>query len=490
MTKGGARKASANKAVAKGMGISVFFKVLEEINRLGKWISVDEVMVNLPNEFGGERNETCRSYFKELWRYSLIHRKEKNDIIKCTPLNWKKGGRPLYKISEKGKELLDIPDKHRVFALAWLFIQLDNTNDFEQLHKAIYSFKKGDVPLSMFKASAITGVVKDSIKALMYGWLEPLGFLDRTDKGMFRLDRKYYDKLKSTPSMRSAIPKNLGTHCSTDKIKIMALSKLPPIAPEIDGSIQIPFMVISKSNQTLEAEIEINIHDLFDNRVKDKIKTKKVKLNPFEKKEVTFQLDLLSKKISESFKPSELGHYIVKCNSEKKEGALPLLFLTTKAFKHELFLYNTFRSLGLGAIMFTKSDRPDMVVFPERKEEDLTKFLHNNELKILVEATSTDILSYQKVKDDLDNFVEHTNKVLKINSKHTLIVGNKIAGSVNAHSKSLIQNYHPFTIISMSNLLYLQKNIQKLKKDPWKVLKKILLHRGIADYNIIKQHLS
>ena len=36
MVKGGARIPSAKKAMAKGMGIPVFFNVLEEINQIGR----------------------------------------------------------------------------------------------------------------------------------------------------------------------------------------------------------------------------------------------------------------------------------------------------------------------------------------------------------------------------------------------------------------------------------------------------------------------
>jgi hypothetical protein len=244
MVKGGARQVSASKAVAKGMGIPVFINVLKEIARLNNWVSIRQVHKSL--RFGGERTETCRSYFKELWRYGLIERREGLKIIPCTPTNWSKGGRALYRITQKGKELLKIPDKHLTFAIAWLLANADNPNDFEQLYKTFNILKKRNIPLNYFEASRITGVVRDSIKAIMYGWLEPLGFLDRVNNGKeFQLDLQYYNWLKGSKIIQDVLPPLLSNsiELKEKKLKIEVPTDLPPISPEIQNSVRVPFFI-------------------------------------------------------------------------------------------------------------------------------------------------------------------------------------------------------------------------------------------------------
>lgn len=483
MTKGGARTASAKKAVAKGMGITVFFNVLEEIHRLNDWVTVDTVMMNL--HFGGARNETCRSYFKELWRYGLIERKEGTKIVECTAENWKKGGRPLYRISKKGKELLGLPDKHRVFALAWLLVKADNEEDFEQLHKAFSTFKKRDVPLSMFKASVVTGVVRDSIKAIMYGWLEPLGFLDRTNNGSFRLNKEYYDLVNSFNSMKEAVPNNLPNQIVDEDFNIVTISDLWPIAPETDRSVNIPFRIENKTKTNLKLSLRLKVYPLFMNRFCSKEVSQTIELRLQERKEVNISLTLEEKEVSESFKRTELGIFEVNYSNKKLVGALPAIFLTTKSHLHEIRLANLLSEIGYSPIALTKSDRPDMIIFPARAEQNLEDFLHNKELKILVETTSADTLSLQKIEDDLNNFNEHTTKVLKINAERTLIVGKSLAGNIEQNINNLLKRHHPFTIITKDDLEYLKQKIKQFKDNSWGKVGRILTHNGIADRQLI-----
>lgn len=488
MTKGGARIASASKAVAKGMGIGIFFNVLEEISRLGNWVSVDTVMSNL--NFGGSRNETCRSYFKELWRYGLIERIEGKKIIKCTPSNWKKGGRPLYRISPKGRELLSFPDKHRVFALAWLIVKADNKNDFEQLNKAFNAFRKKEVPLSMFEASKVTGVVRDSIKAIMYGWLEPLGFLDRTKNSTFKLRKEYYKYVNSFKSIKEAVPSNLSNEVGNDEIDIATIPRLDPVAPEVEKEIIIPFTIKNKSNRSLKISLICKVSPLFIDRFNAKDITKDIELQPSEEKKVNVKLALEEKAISESIKSAELGFFEVSYNSQKIVGALPILFLTTKSHLHEINVAKLLSEIGYRPIRLTKSDRPDMIIFPSKKEKDLEHFLHNEELKILVETTSADKLSLQKIEDDLKNFKEHTTKVLKINAKRTLIIGNELAGNIGGDVERLLRKYHPFTIITIDNLKYIRKIIDEGIKDAHSKIYSILTYDGIVDRALINKKLG
>lgn len=483
MTKGGARTASAKKAVAKGMGLTVFFNVLEEIHRLNDWVSVDTVMVSL--HFGGDRNETCRSYFKELWRYGLIERKEGSKIVECSAENWKKGARPLYRISKKGKELLDFPDKHRVFALAWLVLKADNEEEFEQLHKAFNTFKKREVPLSMFKASDITGVVRDSIKAIMYGWLEPLGFLDRTSNGTFRLNKEYYNFVNSFKTIKEAVPINLSNQINTEVFEIITVSDLLPIAPEIDREVNIPFVIKNKCNVDITLSLKCKVHPLFMNRLHLKNLSQIIELKPHERKEVTIPFALEEKEISESFKRTELGVFEVSYSNKKWLAALPTLFLTTKSHLHEINLARLLSEIGYEPITLTKSDRPDMIIFPERKKQNLEDFLHNEELKILVETTSADILSLQKIEDDLSNFSEHTTKVLKIHAKRTLIIGKSLAGNIEKNANNLLRKYHPFTIITMGDLEYLKQKVNEAKDNSWNKVGRIFTYNGIVDRRLI-----
>jgi len=488
MTKGGARTASASKAVAKGMGIGTFFNVLEEISRLDNWVSVDTVMSNL--NFGGSRNETCRSYFKELWRYGLIERIEGKKIIKCTPINWKKGGRPLYRISPNGKELLSFPDKHRVFALAWLIVKADNKNDFEQLNKAFNAFRKKEVPLSMFEATKVTGVVRDSIKAIMYGWLEPLGFLDRTKNSTFKLRQEYYKYVNSFRSIKDAAPSNLSTEVSNDEIDIITIPSLDPVAPEVEKEIIIPFTIKNNSNRTLKIALSCNVYPLFIDRFKAGDITEYVELQSFEEKKVSIILALEEKAISESFKSAELGFFKVSYDSQKIVGALPTLFLTTKSHLHEINVAKLLSEIGYRPITLTKSDRPDMIIFPSKKEKDLERFLHNKELKILVETTSAERLSLQKIEDDLENFKEHTTKVLRINARRTLIIGNSLAGNIEVNIGRLLKKYHPFTIITVDHLNYIRKKIKERAGNSHSKIYSILTYDGIVDRAIIDKNLG
>lgn len=488
MTKGGARTRSAKKAVAKGMGISIFFNVLEEINRLNNWISVDAVMKSL--HFGGTRNETCRSYFKELWRYGLILRKEGSILIDCTPENWKKGGRPLYSISDKGRNLLNVPDRHRVFALAWLMTQANNEQDFEQLNKAINTFRRQEVPLSMFKACKITGVVRDSIKAIMYGWLEPLGFLDRTDKGTFKLREDYYEWLCGFKNMEEATPVVYPNEICLAHVRIETIATLDPVAPEVDSKVNIPFRIFTGNIQRGEIELRCKLYPLFYNRFKIPEVVNKVKLKAQDKIEIIFCMALENKKISESFKSTELGIFEIRHNKEKHFGALPTIFLTTKAHLHEIHLARLLASIGYEPITFTKSDRPDMILFPYRKEKDLEKFLHNKELKILVETTSTDELTLSKVEADLKNFKEHTKKVLKINAERTLIVGKKIARNIEKNIKRLQKKYHLFTIINIDDLEFVRDKVFQTQDNSWEKIGRIFTYNGIVSREFIEKILN
>ncbi len=488
MTKGGARIASATKAVAKGMGIVTFFNVLEEISRLDNWVSVDTVMNNL--NFGGSRNETCRSYFKELWRYDLIERREGKKVIKCTPKNWKKGGRPLYRVSPKGRKLLSFPDRYRVFALAWLVIKADNKNDFEQLNKAFNTFRNREVPLSMFEASKVTGVVRDSIKAIMYGWLEPLGFLDRTKNGTFKLRREYYNYVNSLKSMKEAVPNNLSNEVSNDEIGAVTIFDLDPVAPEVEKEVIIPFTVKNKSNRNLKITLTCRLHQLFTDRFKTKDIVNDIELRPSENKKIDIILALEDKAISESFKRAELGLFEISYDSKKLLGALPTLFLTTKSHLHEINVAKLLSEIGYRPITLTKSDRPDMIVFPSRKEKNLDDFLHNEELKILVETTSADTLSLQKIEDDLKNFKEHTSKVLRINAKRTLIIGKSLAGNIEGNIGRLLKKYHPFTIITIDNLNYIRKRLKEGVGASHNKIYSVLTYDGIADKALIDENLG
>lgn len=487
MVKGGARVSSAKKAMAKGMGIPVFFNVLEEINRLGGWVSVDTVMKTL--HFGGDRNETCRSYFKELWRYGLIDRKEKDKTVECTPESWRKGGRPLYKISNKGKEILKIPDKHRVFAFAWLVTQADNENDFEQLHKALNVFRQRNVSLGMFKACEITGVVRDSIKALMYGWLEPLGFLDRTD-GSFKLDKKYYNYVSSFKSLQEAVPEDQPNQISHNGLKITTIKELEPIAPKVSENVEIPFNLEYKGPNKIQFKLICEVYPLFESRFEIPRESDDIELKSGDKIKFSVLLKLKKKNISESCKRTELGIFKIKLLGKEIRGALPTIFLTTKAYLHEINLAKLLEEIGCPLITFTKSDRPDMILFPKRKERDLEKFLHNDELKILVETTSVDTLTLNKLRDDLRNFKEHTTKVLKINAKRTLAVGISLAPSLEKNTGDLLKKYHPFTVISLDDLNYLKK-LTKIKEDnSWSTVGKILTYNGVVEKKLIDKVFS
>jgi hypothetical protein len=307
MTKGGARTASSAKAVAKGMGIEVFFNVLKEINHLNDWVTTDQIMKNL--HFGGERNETCRSYFKELWRYGLIIRKEKFQIIPCTNENWKKGGRPVYSISDKGKLLLSIPDKHKVFALAWILIKSDNDDDFPQLHKALEVFRKGEVPLNMFQASEVTGIVRDSIKAIMYGWLEPLGFLDRTNRGTFILDEEYYSLVNSFKNIKSATPLDLENKLSTENLEIETCGDLGFHDPDNEKCVNIPLKMSNSSINPLIFKVTCKVHPLFRNRFETSECSETFELKPKTKKEITINIPFKNKPVSESFYKTEIGFF-------------------------------------------------------------------------------------------------------------------------------------------------------------------------------------
>lgn len=493
MVKGGARQVSAQKAIAKGMGIPVFINVLKEIDRIGNWVSVEQVHKSL--KFGGERTETCRSYFKELWRHGLIERKEGCAIIPCTSENWSKGGRPLYRITRKGKEILEVPDKHMTFALAWLLVKADNPSDFEQLHKTFMVLQKRNLPLNYFEASKITGVVRDSIKAIMYGWLEPLGFLDRVN-GTFKLDTDYFNWLKSLPSWRNALPPPLSNlieiKVKENVLVIKTEIDLPPISPELENYVRIPFHIDYRGKEPLKIMIKGKIHQPFMKRfVNGEAEISLIlRKSAAIKQEMTFQLK--KEGISESFNRTELGFFELKIGEKSvARGALPTIFLTTKSDFHEYIIANLLGTIGFKPIRLSKSDRPDAIIFPERKEGDFEKFLHNDELKILVETTSAEVLTLAKIKTDLENFKHHTSKVLKINAKRTLIIGNKIANNVRTHIPQLKKEYHPFTIIAMRELEYLKEMcVQKNKTGDWSILGKILCYDGIVDKKVIDDVFS
>ena len=239
MTKGGAREKSSPFAIAKGMGIGTFIEVLREISKLDDLVEVETVHANLL--FGGERTETCRSYFKELWRYGFVDAfNTAGQKVDFTERNWSSPVKKVYRITDQGRSFLKVPHGLKTLALSPILLEVVAKGRFPQMDLALGSLANETIPLDYFEAADQVGVVRDSIKAILFGCLDPLGFLNRVAGGTkFSLNQEFYSLAKSNTSDKLVSMTNVPFSVSTQEWSIAFPKLLPPIAPEDTGTLTI-----------------------------------------------------------------------------------------------------------------------------------------------------------------------------------------------------------------------------------------------------------
>ena len=151
--KGGARKASADFAVGKGMGLDDHYLALKFANSCEKF-TPDELLEYCNKEFArfgqGSRNETPRSWCKELWRYGLIKRLDSNEkeIVLVDKKSWKNGGK-YYQITDYGKQIIKLEAKLFPYIIAKLILQSRDQGKFPQCDNFFKLYQKeGRIPVN------------------------------------------------------------------------------------------------------------------------------------------------------------------------------------------------------------------------------------------------------------------------------------------------------------------------------------------------------
>ena len=142
-------------------------------------------------------------------------------------------------------------------------------------------------------------------------------------------------------------------------------------------------------------------------------------------------------------------------------------------------------------IPISHSDRPDAIISPCTKERNIKRFLSNQDLKILVETTAIGCLDKNKVEMDLNNFVAHTTKVLKINGHATLIIGNSLARNLSTEIAKIKKIYkQPFTITTTCVLEKIRDLCAKNRTRDWRLVSKFLTYYGILDEEVFSRMVA
>jgi hypothetical protein len=120
MPKGGARIPSDSFAVSKAMGLEYYFETLNVLNNSpNNFFQIDEVLNLLNRKFAywdDGKTETCRGTLKELWRFDFIEKFDRElKKIELNQGNWKGGSEFKYKISNKGKRVVN--DGYSLFSI-------------------------------------------------------------------------------------------------------------------------------------------------------------------------------------------------------------------------------------------------------------------------------------------------------------------------------------------------------------------------------------
>ena len=486
MPKGGARKPSDSFAVSKAMGLEYYFETLNVINNNPtNFFQINEVLNLLNKKFAywdDDKTETCRGTLKELWRFDFIEKfdREKKKI-ELDEKNWKGGTEFKYKISNNGKRIVN--DGYSLFSInvaKALFISLER-EIFPQLKKIFRITElKGKFPVNSEEHVKVSKdlnlyVEEHAGKSIKFGLLESTGIFYRKED-YFYLNEEWINNLKLY-NFKFDNYQNFFKLLSASNIKKSFLK---------DEILEINYKILN-TKINLNNNIKINLFNNF-NLI---FKIENIEITHDELK-IKLKSLFSSRDYTDSNILSLLGNFEINYNNLKILVPLPDLRILTDDHEWELKICEIFQSINVDCFHLSgKSDRPDAIIDLSEgiNRENILDYLRDaNKDKLMMETTLGEY-SFSKLQKDLSKFINHSTKVLKIQSKGQLIVAKTFEKNIE-QKLELIRNRinHTVTLIDNENILYL-KNFEKVKNFNL-IIKKILLSKKFINKQVIDKYFS
>ena len=199
--KGGKRDTKGEYRIGKGMGLRDHHVTLMFANNGTEFTTMD-LLDYCNSEFGrfgpDSRDETCRSWCKELWRFGWLEVLDSNgDVINLNPKTWKKSpkGRK-FRITVEGRRIAKLPEEYFPEEIAKIVVNKAKEGIHPQCEQILEPLRKEEkIPIDYFAGGKMTDVVRDSYKAITFGFLEATGIIFAADEKNFVLNKEYFNKL-------------------------------------------------------------------------------------------------------------------------------------------------------------------------------------------------------------------------------------------------------------------------------------------------------
>lgn len=486
MPKGGARVPSDSFAVSKAMGLEYYFETLNILNNnQTNFFQINEILNLLNKKFAywdDGKTETCRGTLKELWRFDFIEKfdKEKNKI-ELNQKNWKGGSEFKYKISNNGKKIID--DGYNLFSInvaKALFISLER-EIFPQLQKILKIIElKGKFPVNSEDHVKISKdlnlyVEEHAGKSIKFGLLESTGIFYRK-QDHFYLNDAWINNLKLY-------------HFKFDNYqKFFKLLSIKNIKKSFfkDEILEINYKILNTEIK-LNNNIKINLFNNF-NLI---FKVENIEILDDELK-IKLKSLFSSRDYTDSNILSLLGNFEVNYNNSKILVPLPDLRILTDDHEWELKICETFQSINVDCFHLSgKSDRPDAIIDLSGgiNRENILDYLRDaNKDKLMMETTLGEY-SFSKLQKDLSKFINHSTKVLKIQSKGQLIVAKTFEKNIEKKLELISDKIkHSVSLIDYENIIYLI-NFENYKNFNL-IVKNILLSKKFINKEVIDKYFS
>jgi len=486
MPKGGARIPSDSFAVSKAMGLEYYFETLNVLNNSpNNFFQIDEVLNLLNRKFAywdDGKTETCRGTLKELWRFDFIEKFDRElKKIELNQGNWKGGSEFKYKISNNGKRIVN--DGYSLFSInvaKALLISLER-EIFPQLKK-IFQITKlmGKFPVSSEEHVKISKdlnlyVEEHAGKSIKFGLLESTGIFYRK-LDYFYLNEEWVNNLKIY---------NFKFDNHKKFFKLLSLSNVKKSFFK-DEILEINYKILDTKIK-LNNNIKINLFNNFNLIFKienieiigDQLKIKLKSL-------------FSSRDYTDSNILSLLGNFEINYNNIKILVPLPDLRILTDDHEWELKICEIFQSINVDCFHLSgKSDRPDAIIDLSGgiNKENILDYLRDiNKDKLMMETTLGEY-SFSKLKKDLSKFINHSTKVLKIQSKGQLIVAKTFEKNIEKKLELISDKIiHSVSLIDYENIIYL-KNFESYKNFNL-IVKNILLSKKFINKEVIDKYFS
>ncbi len=474
MAKGGARVASDKFAVGKGMDLDRHLEVLCLVNTKKK-ITIEDAMIDLNKRFAwfdDSRNETCRSYFKELWRFGFLERINCNTdvLVNLDERTWSYGPRSCYRLSKLGEWLITKDKKLFPFFASWVILQSVKIGIYPQCKKLIKLCRiEGYIPVNSEEHVRLTSkhgiyVEMHAGKAIKFGWLESTGIIYRTSSDKFELNSDYINQIEHEQIKN--LFKNVRDEIDNENISVSLGTKNLGIRSFNDKSLEcFDIKFKNKINAKITISLESKLCGIFENIAKI-TPVNDFTLSPLEEKNITLEIESKKIQLTKSVMSTFIGTLDVTHDNSTETIFLPQMEIGDEPAVWELELCGLFEQLGLQVFVVSDSDRPDAIIdlsgLTSRPTDLLAYFRDPTKEKILMETTINEYSS-AKLKDDtitkkrdLNKFERHRQFVLKIQGVGQIIASDYFAPGISSTFTEVKTNVnHIVSLIDKENLEYL-----------------------------------